>query len=141
MRPFKVGDMVVSNSGDIGVIKLIKLEWTKQSGWRVFEKPLMVAVKAGTRHFSEDEIKTIRSQRKGSAEARSMVFISACYYRAKLNKRFRHLVMLGYTNGDAYLSAKECAQNSVEGDIYTEQLSRLRLDDGEIDLFLNAFAE
>jgi len=125
MRPFKVGDMVVSNSSDIGVIKLIKLEWAKQSGWRVFEKPLIVGFNAGTRHYSEDEIKTIRNPRKGSADARAIVAISASYYRAKLNKRFRHLLIMDYSKGDAFLAAKECAQNSYAYDIYSEQLARL----------------
>jgi len=121
VRPFAIGDY-------------IKIRWhhdEKAHLWATVETKgakggVCVVDDKDRLFFTNYDLLTIRSQRKGSAESRAIVAISASYYRAKLNKRFRNIVRMGFSKKDAYLSATEYAQNSVECDIYTEQLARLQ---------------
>jgi hypothetical protein len=72
-------------------------------------------------------IKHIRTPRKGSEEARGIVAIAAAYYRAKLNRRFSHM-MIAYDNDKklAFQNAKEYARDSVIYSLYQEQKAMLK---------------
>jgi hypothetical protein len=116
-RPFEVGDLVIIPSYRTeGIITCIT--------------DTCISVDDGTEDgfgYNPNLIKTIRTHRKGSEEARAIVAIAAAYYRAKLNKRVRH--MMSYYNQkweEAFEDARECVQDSVIFVLYQEQKAMLK---------------
>ena len=83
MRPFEIGDLVVTKTGEIGTVLVVRFHKNIHT-----EYDLIISTDDCTRWCRRDDIKTHRKPRKGGKEARDIVAMLAIKYRQckKANK-------------------------------------------------------
>jgi hypothetical protein len=118
MRPIEVGDYVLAGYRWGYVAKLSQNPCVERARIEYGEYWDIVKI---------SDIKTIRNPRPGGKEERDIVKISAQYYKAIKNKRFRHLVFWGMSRENATISSIEFAKKTDVWDIYQEQKQMLKV--------------
>ena len=68
MRPFEIGDLVVTKTGEIGTVLVVRFHKNIHT-----EYDLIISTDDCTRWCRRDDIKTHRKPRKGGKEARDIV--------------------------------------------------------------------
>ena len=104
MRPFEIGDLVILNNGETGIIFSLA---TPGIPFIIFNDDLY--------HFNEDNIKTIRKPRSGGKEARDIV--------AMLCRKLKHEYTYDYIDAKDFNLTKEYWIDRKKGMLCVKELN------------------